>query len=152
MFAGIFGIAGLGIIGWGLSQLTGGSTQQLGLALLLGGGFIAISVFVIRACLADGKKTAWLNENGVWIIAKPIDVRTVTFDQFDKVTSFCLILKAVDSGQPVSDLTNVEFESEPINSLCVSDNYQEKEYDVVVDPLAPAERYHVNVSLQKLLS
>ena len=152
IFASLFGIAGLVILGYGVSQLSGGSTQQFGVALLLGGGFLAISVFVIRARMAESKKTAWLNKNGVWITAKPINFRTVTSDESGKVTSFCLILKAVGADQAVSGLANLEFESLPIYSRFLSDNYHEKECDIVVDPAAPGERYHVNANLQTLLS
>ena len=152
LFAIIFGIAGLGIAGYGVSQFPGGSTQQFAIALFLGVGFLVISVSVIRASLAESKKIAWLNENGIWITAKPIDHRIVTAEQSGRVNSFCLILKAVDADCSISELANLEFESEPIHCHMLFDDYQEKEYDVVIDPSAPKDRYHVNADLHTVLS
>ena len=155
VLGGIFGIAGLVAIGYGSSQMLGDSSDgftQFAIALLLGGGFLAISFFVIHSGVAAGRKIAWLNEHGVWITAKPVEARTVTSDDYGNVTSFCLILKAVDADASVKDMADQEFESDPIQSRWLSEDYQDKEYDIVIDPSAPADNYHVNVSLQAVLS
>lgn len=149
-----FAIAGLAVIAWGVvTFLDGqaGAAVQAGLSLLLGGGFLAVAGFALLAQRKKSNDLDWLRHNGSWIKLRPVQVRTVTTDSVGRCESFLLLLEPTQEDRRKYQLDDVVFESEQIWARSVPNHYRDLEFDAVIDPASPHDRYFVNLDLRSLL-
>lgn len=155
ILVGFFCVAGIAVILFGVSTILAGqdnAMSQFGLSLLLGGGLIAIGAFTIRSQFQQKKKIDWLDQHGTWIRAKAIDVKTITTDSVGRCESYRFDLEPTEEASNRFGLDGIRFESEQIWARSVPSNYQDLEFDVVIDADSPASKYFVNLDLHTLLS
>ena len=155
LVAGLLCVAGIAVILFGVSTMLTGQANamgQFGLSVLLGGGLIAIGAFTIRSQLQQRKKIKWLDQHGTWIKANAIGVKTITTDSVGQCESYRFELEPSAAANKRFGLDGIQFESEQIWARSVPSNYQDLEFDVVIDADSPANNYFVNLDLHTLLS
>lgn len=148
-----FVIAGIAVVGWGTSILFSDrpdALSQFALSAVLGGGFIAIGLFVLRGQRAQARTIAWLEQHGTWITMTPVSVRTIKTDTARRAESYCLVLEPGEADRQRYGLDGLTFETDEIFARSVPDTYRNLKIEVVIDPDQPGKVHAVNFNPQDL--
>jgi hypothetical protein len=148
-----FVIAGIAVLAWGTSILFSDrpdAVSQFALSAVLGGGFIAIGLFVLRGQRAQAKTNAWLDQHGTWITMSPVDFRTIKTDSVGRAESYCLVLEPGEADSQRYGLGGMTFETDEIFARSVPDTYRSLKIDVVIDPDQPGKVHAVSFNPQNL--
>lgn len=146
-------IAGVAAVVWGTGTLFSDrpdAVSQFVLSAVLGGGLIAIGLYVLFGQRARRKQLAWLEQHGTWITMAPVDVRTIKTDAARRAESYCLVLAASEADRRRYGLDGLTFETGEIFARSVPDTYRNLKVEVVVDPEQPDQVYAVNFDPQDL--